>query len=107
METTIYWQWEEAFDKFGFGDGDGANFTHEVEDFLQGLGWDAVPDCWGIHNYMIMELTGPNGEKPMADCNVGYDCPRTYLPKELIEKLDEEFPPLSDWLATQISFRID
>jgi len=41
---------------------------------------------------MIMELTGPNGEKPMADCNVGYDCPRTYLPKELIEKLDEEFP---------------
>ena len=91
METTIFWQWEDAFDKFGFGDGDGANFTHEVEDFLLKHGWTAVADWWGIHNYMIIELTGPNGEKPMADAVVGYDNPREYLPKELIDKLDKTF----------------
>ena len=92
MKSTVYWEWEEAFNKFGFGDGDGHNFTDEVEDFLIKLGWNVEPESWGIHNYMIMDVTGPNGEKPMAKANIGYDCPRTYLPKELVEQLDEKFP---------------
>ena len=93
METVIYWQWEEAFDKFGFDDGDGANFTGVVAEFLMGLGYEVMSDCWGIHNYMIMSLIDPRGVELMDDdkIEIGYDNPRIYLPKELIEKLDEKF----------------
>lgn len=92
MKSIVYWEWEEAFSKFGFGDGDGPNFTREVEEFLYDIGWSAEVDNWGIHNFMIMDITGANGEKPMAKATVGYDCPRTYLPTELVEQLDEKFP---------------
>ena len=33
-----YWTWEEAFDKFGFNDGDGLVMTYEVADFIGELG---------------------------------------------------------------------
>lgn len=52
----ITWQWEEAFDKFGFGDGDGWNGTHEVEGEVEGLGYEVVTDTWGCHNYMIFDI---------------------------------------------------
>jgi hypothetical protein len=92
MKTAVYWEWEEAFSKFGFDDGDGPNFTRTVEEFLYDIGWNAEPDDWGIHNFMIKDITGPNNEKPMIGYVVGYDCPRTYLPTELIKALDEKFP---------------
>jgi len=92
MQTIAYWEWEEAFSKFGFDDGDGPNFTHIVEDLLYNLGWEVESDNWGSHNYMIMDLTGPNGEKPMDGYEIGYDCPHTYLPIKLIQALDQKFP---------------
>ena len=39
MKTIVYWEWEEAFNKFGFDDGDGPNFTRIVADLLYNLGW--------------------------------------------------------------------
>tara|TARA_R110000744_G_scaffold369812_1_gene480228 strand:+ start:7 stop:300 length:294 start_codon:yes stop_codon:yes gene_type:complete len=92
MKTIVYWEWEEAFYKFGFGDGDGHNFTDVVEDLLTNLGWKVDSDSYGCHNYMIFDLTGPNGEKPMSRHEIGYDCPREYLPIKLIQALDREFP---------------
>jgi len=92
MKTTVYWEWEEAFCKFGFGDGDGPNFTNVIADHINKLGYEAEPFHWGIHNYMIQRILDPNGDDLMEGINVGYDCPRTYLPIKLIQALDQEFP---------------
>ena len=59
-KTVIEWEWEEAFDKFGFGDGDGPNFTDEVAGAIQGkFGYECQLDTWGIHNFMIMSIVDP------------------------------------------------
>ena len=44
---VIEWEWEEAFDKFGFGDGDGWNGTDSVAEFIQGKGYEVECDHWG------------------------------------------------------------
>ena len=92
--ATVEWTWEEAFYKFGFGDGDGLNFTECVADCIRKMGYEVDTHTWGIHNYMIHEITDADGRNlfESQDVNVGYDDPREYLPKEIIEKLDEEFP---------------
>ena len=54
--VIITWEWEEAFSKFGFGDGDGWNGTHEVEGEIESLGYEVVTDTWGCHNYMIFDI---------------------------------------------------
>ena len=91
-ETTVHWQWEEAFDKFGFGDGDGLNFTGEVVAFLKELGYEC--DCGGgMHNWMIQSIT--KGDQTWEF--TGYpededeDDPRKALPPELVKALDEKF----------------
>jgi len=96
MKTIIEWGWEEAFYKFGFGDGDGPNFTEEVANFLMGEGYDVDCRTWGMHNYMIMDIKR-DGVSIMPDeaehstFQVGYSDPREWLPKDLIKKLDKEF----------------
>ena len=54
--VIISWEGEEAFSKFGFGDGDGWNGTHEVEGEIESLGYEVVTDTWGCHNYMIFDI---------------------------------------------------
>jgi hypothetical protein len=108
MKTTITWAWDEAFSKFGFGDGDEANFTSEVAAFINSKGYECNCDTWGIHNYMIMEIFKekkgvrtnimqfPKGHPKFGqEPNVGYDDPREYLPKALVKALDKEFGKLS------------
>jgi len=89
----IYWKWEEAFDKFGFDDGDGLVQTHVVEDVLIAYGYEVDTQMWGCHNTIIISIT-EDGKEFMPDENsdvcVGYDCPREYLPKEIIKILDDE-----------------
>ena len=34
-KKTIIWEWQEAFYKFGFGDGDSWNGTYIIENFLE------------------------------------------------------------------------
>ena len=107
--TKIHWTWEEAFDKFGFGDGDGLNMTHEVAWAIQHAcdqrkkeypkGVDVHTDTWGIHNYMIMDITdkatGKSIYKPHPDeggeWQIGYDDPQCYLPDWIVAMLDKEF----------------
>ena len=55
-ERYHQWEWEDAFSKFGFGDGDGWNGTHEVEGEIESLGYEVVTDTWGCHNYMIFDI---------------------------------------------------
>lgn len=42
--TTITWSWTEAFDKFGFDDGDGLVMTWHVADVLNAAGFQVDAD---------------------------------------------------------------
>ena len=91
MPTIIInWGWEEAFDKFGFGDGDAMIMTHHVEGAIEGLGYTVWSDSWGCHNTIITNLS-KGGEDFLKDVRIGYDDPRMYLPDDLVEALDEIF----------------
>ena len=84
-----YWDWEDAFLKYGFGDGDDIH-TGEVASFLQEEGYAVVFDEWGAHNEVISSIQ-KGGRELMPDektISFGYDSPRDYLPREIIEILD-------------------
>lgn len=116
----ITWEWEEAFDKFGFGDGDSWNGTHEVEGEIESLGYTCETDSWGCHNYMIFDIKKdgksilfpekndigmdlddwlPEVEQRIKDRGatredvepLGYEPARNYLPQDIIEHLDKVF----------------
>ncbi len=116
----ITWEWEEAFEKFGFGDGDGWNGTHEVEGEIESLGYEVETDSWGCHNYMIFDIKKdgksilfpegneignrlddwlPEVEQRIKDRGprnpnvepLGYEPARNYLPNDIIEHLDKVF----------------
>jgi len=90
-QTIVLWMWQEAFDKFGFEDGDGWNGTPLVAEYLEELGFDVHTDTWGSHNYMIFDVK-KNGESIIPkDTDVGYAEPETYLPADVVEKLNEKF----------------
>jgi len=84
--------WEDAFDKFGYDDGDGIVLTWGVVEFLQSLGYKVEADTWGTHNCVIHTLVAPDGGRDLLEyAIVGHDDPRVYLPEELIKQLDEWF----------------
>ena len=87
------WEWEEAFDKFGFIDGDGLVMTYHVQEILENAGYETDSDKWGLHNVVITSIK-KDGKVLMSTDNdaytVGYDAPRQYLPEEIINLLDEE-----------------
>lgn len=43
-----HWQWEEAFDKFGFNDGDGQVETWQVADVLSKAGYECDVQGSGV-----------------------------------------------------------
>lgn len=116
--TVIRWSWEEAFDKYGFGDGDSWNGTDHVYPIIDRMdNYNTHVDSWGIHNYMIMDIIDNETDKsilfsenpetngwrqdvydrikarggdPKED--YGYLDPRLYLPKHIIDALDEALP---------------
>ena len=55
MPTRIInWDITDAFAKFGFGDGDGLNFTDDVAHAIEAAGPYRCPrQIWGLHNYVI------------------------------------------------------
>jgi len=91
----IYWEWEEAFDKFGFDDGNGWNGTDIVADFIQIFGYETKRQQWGLHNYFITDLLVRCGPIQISiipeKVEVGYDNPRDWLPRRLIEDLEMKF----------------
>ena len=95
MKTTIEWCWDEAFSKFGFGDG--PNFTDVVALELESeLGYKVCVDTWSTHNNMIMAIMGPRGGKIMPNSiQVGYTDPRDWMPKRVVKHLNKVFGKLS------------
>ena len=86
------WSWEEAFDKFGFGDGDGIVMTEHVAQALRTRGYTVTTEPWGMHNVTIRSILTKKGNELIPDgINYGYDDPRDYLPKRIIKILDDAF----------------
>lgn len=88
----LTWQWEDAFDKFGFGDGDGQVMTHDVVQVLRAAGYDADAAPWGLHNTTIYSIKRDGAEVIPDKANIGYGNPRKYLPKEIVRLLDQKLP---------------
>jgi len=95
------YHWREAFSKFGFDDGDGKIQTILVGRILQKAGYEVSYFWWRPHNMIIFSIR-KDGIKYMTNRNsgycIGYTDPIEYLPIEILELLEEEFP-------TKIIFR--
>lgn len=91
-KVTITWSWDEAFDKFGFGDGDGLNFTSDVVAFLETLGYEC--ECsGGMHNWMIDSVTKEGQTTEFGgSTEKDEDNPRKLLPTAVVKALDINFP---------------
>lgn len=86
------WHWEEAFYKSGFNDGDGQIETWQVEAVLSDAGYDVAVSEWGVHNTVIVSIKRSGQELiPYNDRELtfGYDDPRSYLPSDVVQLLDE------------------
>jgi hypothetical protein len=58
----IDWALSDAFQKFGFADGNShRNYTYVVRDELEDKGYTVEADSWGSHNYVIMKITDELG----------------------------------------------
>ena len=88
----VEWSWEEAFQKFGFGDGDGNVFTADVAAVLRAAGYGVEHHVWGVHNDVILAITKDGANLIPPDAKVGYDNPRRYLPQPIVKLLDEKLP---------------
>ena len=56
-EHTICWEITDTFAKFGFGDGDGPNFTDHVVAAIDAAGpYRCHTQTWGLHNYAIVAI---------------------------------------------------
>jgi hypothetical protein len=92
----IAWSWDEAFDKFGFNDGDGQIMTYVVRDVLTDAGYQVADTHWGLHNVVIVSIVCPTRGELMppegGKHRLGYDDPRSYLPEDVVELLDEALP---------------
>lgn len=86
------WSWEEAFDKFGFEDGDGLVMTDHVADFLRSTGLSVTVQQYGFHNLVITDIERDGQSLIPETAQRGYDDPRDYLPGDLVDDLDRRFP---------------
>lgn len=93
-----HWSWTEAFDKFGFCDGDGIVMTEHVADALRARGYTVEVQAWGIHNVTITSIKTEKGKEqiPFDRIQFGYDDARNYLPKRIVTLLDAAFPDGSE-----------
>ena len=88
------WDWTEAFQKYGFGDGEDTVHTQEVVEFLESLGYQCEP-VGGMHNYFMYNLERGDTEwHPPDDFDHN---PREWLPPDLVALLDAKFPIPEGW----------
>lgn len=90
--NAYWWRWEEAFDKFGFNDGDGQVMTDDVAAALDNARYEVISEPWGCHNEIIRSIVKDGVEQIPATARVGYDDPRSYLPADIVALLDKELP---------------
>ena len=88
--TSNEWTWTEAFDKFGFGDGDGLVMTDSVAGVLTDVGYAVETAKWGLHNVIITSIKLDGVEQIPDGTKFGYDDPRGYLPSAIVALLDSK-----------------
>lgn len=87
-----FWIWEDAFNKFGFDDGEAIVMTATVAAALKGAGYTVDRDVWGLHNEVIISIKRDGVELiPHDRIQPGYDDPRDYLPIDVVALLDAAF----------------
>ncbi len=91
-------RWEEAFDKFGYDDGDGEIGTSGVVAVLEAAGYRCTIFSWHLHNpEIIKSIKDCNGKELIGpSVNRGYDDPRDYLSVEIVGLLDRALPELGE-----------
>ena len=94
--TRHDWHWEEAFDKFGFNDGDGLVMTDSVTHVLIEAGYTIQNVHWGLHNVIVTSIKRNDIEQIPEGTVIGYDDPRQYLPMEIVTLLDDRCPQIDD-----------
>jgi hypothetical protein len=88
---SYHWRWEDAFDKFGFGDGDAQVETDTVVAVLENAGYRVEAAPWGLHNVVITSIMDKDGTELIPETvSAGYDAPREYLPKPIVRLLDRK-----------------
>ncbi len=94
---TFAWSWTEAFEKFGFMDGDGNVETWTVEMVLSEAGYEVKVEEWGMHNTVITSIM-KNGVEQIPydnpDYTFGYDDPHQHFPPDITRLLDEKLPDI-------------
>lgn len=86
----VSWDWEDAFSKFGFEEE--RNCTDQVVDVIESLGYECETGGWGCHSLSMIRDVKKAGVSIMPETvNMGYDDPRTWLPPDVIARLDEKF----------------
>jgi hypothetical protein len=75
------WSWEDAFDKFGFCDGDGQVMTDEVVCVLRAAGYEVSAAACGLHNVTIRSIKREGVEQKPEHVDLGYADPRKYVPQ--------------------------
>lgn len=91
-DSLMPWSWEDAFDEFGFCEGNGAVMTYEVAEFLMLAGFEVEVSTWGVRNEFINFIRKDGTDLIPTGTNIGYDDPRSYLPPDMIQLLDQRFP---------------
>tara|TARA_R110002072_G_scaffold148598_1_gene296090 strand:- start:2819 stop:3379 length:561 start_codon:yes stop_codon:yes gene_type:complete len=102
--SAYYGPWEDAFDKYGYDDGDGLVGTYEVERVLIDAGYEVECVQWGLHNVVIEVIRkGGIDAIPTDDDEVciGYSDPRDYLPQDIIALLDLHFSGSTEQAAPE------
>lgn len=98
--SDFQWDWEDAFLKFGFGDGADGYLTGVVANALRSGGYVVKVEAWGIHNEVIDSIAKAGVELiPFQRIRYGYDNPRDYLPKKLVRLLDRLLPANGEAVA--------
>jgi len=88
-----FWIWEDAFNKFGFDDGEAIVMTPAVAAALTRAGFIVERHVWGLHNEVIVSIRKDGVELiPHQRIQHGYDDPRDYLPGDIVALLDAAFP---------------
>ena len=91
ISTKVHINWPDAFNKFGYGDGDGEVYTYEIAEHIDELGLSCVYKQKGMHKEVI-ESIKCNGKELIPDAtDIGYDCPRGYLPAFIVEHCDKKY----------------
>ena len=85
-EINLTQHWSEAFNKFGYDDGDGVVETPLVAEILENAGYRVKYSRWSPHNTIIYSIKKDGIEFMPLDHHfwrIGYDDPRGYLPKSI------------------------